>query len=90
MHMKLFSIGPLNVYSYGLMIALGIIAAVWLAMRRCPARGLDKDWRQADVLYRGAACDPSGSVAAAGYYQWLCGIRRNHYRDSGAVYLCQG
>ena len=43
MHMKLFSIGPLNVYSYGLMIALGIIAAVWLAMRRCPDRGLDKD-----------------------------------------------
>lgn len=43
MHMKLFSIGPLNVYSYGLMIALGIIAAVWLAVRRCPDRGLDKD-----------------------------------------------
>ena len=43
MHMKLFSIGPLNVYRYGLMIALGIIAAVWLAVRRCPDRGLDKD-----------------------------------------------
>ena len=31
MHMKLFSIGPLNVYSYGLMIALGIIAAARIA-----------------------------------------------------------
>ena len=43
MHPELFSIGPFHVYSYGLMIAIGMILAVWLGMRRCPARGLDKD-----------------------------------------------
>ncbi len=43
MYPKLFSIGPISVYGYGLMIAIGIISAVWLAMRRCPARGLDRE-----------------------------------------------
>ena len=43
MHNELFSIGPFTVYGYGLMIAIGMILAVWLGMRRCPARGLDKD-----------------------------------------------
>ena len=27
-------IGPLNIHLYGLMIALGVLAAVWLARRR--------------------------------------------------------
>lgn len=31
MRLELFSIGPLTVYSYGLMIAIGVIAAIWLA-----------------------------------------------------------
>ena len=43
MHIELFTIGPFTVYSYGLMIAIGMIAAVWMAMKRSPARGLDKD-----------------------------------------------
>lgn len=41
--MELLHIGPITIYSYGLMMALGMIAAVWLGMRRCPARGLNKD-----------------------------------------------
>jgi len=33
-------IGPLKLNAYGLMIALGVIAAVWLASRRAEARGV--------------------------------------------------
>ncbi len=33
------SIGPLSIHAYGLMIALGVIAAVWLTGRRLEARG---------------------------------------------------
>ncbi len=39
----LFSIGNLHFYSYGLMIAIGILAAFWVMERRAPRYGLDKD-----------------------------------------------
>lgn len=39
----LFSIGNLNFYSYGLMIAIGVLAAFWVMQRRAPKYGLDKD-----------------------------------------------
>ena len=32
-------IGPLSIHAYGLMIALGVVAAVWLTGRRLEARG---------------------------------------------------
>ena len=39
----LFSIGPLNVYSYGLMIALGFIAALIILTHMAKKQGLDPD-----------------------------------------------
>ena len=33
-------IGPLAIHAYGLMIALGVVAAVWLAGRRMEAAGV--------------------------------------------------
>lgn len=39
----LFSIGSFDIYGYGLMIALGIIAAIVLAEKRAPKLGLDPD-----------------------------------------------
>ena len=33
------SIGPINLRAYGLMIALGVLAAVWLAGRRLKREG---------------------------------------------------
>ena len=33
------TIGPLSIHAYGLMIALGVIAAVWLTGRRLEAKG---------------------------------------------------
>ena len=34
-----FEIGPLSIHAYGLMIALGVVAGVWLLGRRLEARG---------------------------------------------------
>ncbi len=36
-------LGPLRLTAYGLMIALGVMAAVWLARRRAPNRGQDPE-----------------------------------------------
>lgn len=37
----LFSIGPLNVYGYGFMIAIGVILAFWLASKNCSILKID-------------------------------------------------
>lgn len=39
----LFSIGSLHVYGYGLMIALGVLAALLVGMKRAPKYGLNPD-----------------------------------------------
>ena len=39
----LFSIGSFNVYGYGLMIAVGILAAVYVTEKRAPKYGLESD-----------------------------------------------
>ena len=41
MHPVLFTLGPLHFYSYGLMIALGFLAANFLATRRAAVVGID-------------------------------------------------
>lgn len=43
MYNNLFSIGPLTVHGYGLMIAVGVILAVVLAVFRAKKRGLDEN-----------------------------------------------
>ena len=35
----MLELGPLSIHAYGLMIALGVVAAVWLTGRRLEARG---------------------------------------------------
>lgn len=40
---ELFSIGPVTVYSYGLMIAIGVIAAIWLGEYEAKKCGLADD-----------------------------------------------
>lgn len=37
------SIGPLTIYMYGLMMALGFLAALWLCLRRGKKQGLNED-----------------------------------------------
>ena len=43
MHPVIFKLGPLAVYSYGTLVALGFAAAVFLISRRAAAFGLDKN-----------------------------------------------
>ena len=40
---NLFSIGPITVHGYGLMIAIGVMMAMFIGVKRAPKLGLDKD-----------------------------------------------
>lgn len=44
MYNDLFSIGPLTVHSYGLLISIGLLLALWLSCRRATKRGLNSDY----------------------------------------------
>ncbi len=41
MYPELFSLGPITVYSYGVLLAISYLLGLWLAMRRARAWGLD-------------------------------------------------
>ena len=41
MYPELFSLGPITVYSYGVLLAVSYLVGLWLAMRRARAWGLD-------------------------------------------------
>lgn len=43
MYPELFSIGPITVYTYGVLLAASYLLGLWLAMRRAKARGLDSN-----------------------------------------------
>ncbi len=43
MHNELFSIGPVTIYGYGLMIAIGILAAYWNTERLAKKAGLNPE-----------------------------------------------
>ncbi len=43
MHNKLFTIGPITVHGYGMMIGIGVIAAYFLAEYRAKKKGLDPE-----------------------------------------------
>ncbi len=43
MHNELFSIGPITVYGYGLMIGIGVLVCIWMGMFRAKKYGLKED-----------------------------------------------
>lgn len=43
MHPVLLKIGPLKIYSYGIFVALGLLAATWVAGREFERRGRDRE-----------------------------------------------
>jgi phosphatidylglycerol:prolipoprotein diacylglycerol transferase len=43
MHPILFHIGGINIYSYGVLVATGVLAGLWYARKRAPRAGLDPD-----------------------------------------------
>ena len=57
-------LGPLNLRMYGIMIALGVVAAVWLANKRWVARGGDPD----DIGAIAVWAVPAGLIGARLYH----------------------
>lgn len=61
----LFKLGPITVYSYGLMMALGFLAADLVISSECKRRGLNSDFASALVVWSaisGIACSRLYSV----------------------------
>ena len=57
-------IGPLSLRAYGLMIALGVIAAIWLSQVRWEARGGNRD----DINSLAVWCVPAGFIGSRVYH----------------------
>jgi prolipoprotein diacylglyceryl transferase len=57
-------IGPLTLRAYGFMLALGVVAAVWLTSRRWQARGHDPQQISSLALW----CVPAGVLGARAYH----------------------
>jgi len=60
MHNELFTIGPVTIYGYGLMIAIGILAAFWNTERLAKKAGLDPD-PVFNILITGVGCGLIGA-----------------------------
>ncbi len=66
MHNELLHIGPITIYGYGLMMAVGIVAAFLVAMKRAKKYGTDED----TVFYLGIWAGIGGLVGAKVMY-WI-------------------
>ncbi len=51
----LFHLGPLTVYSYGLMMALGFLAADWVVTLECRRRGISTDYASSVIVWAALA-----------------------------------
>ena len=43
MHPEFIHIGPLDIYTYGVFVALGFMVGLWVAARRAPSEGIQSD-----------------------------------------------
>ncbi len=59
-----FNLGPLTLRGYGLMIALGVLAAVWLASKRFSGRSMSSDHAAGLAMW----CVPAGIIGARMYH----------------------
>ena len=80
-----FSIGPVEIHYYGLVIALGLLLAVLYAEKRCHYAGLSKDDLLDGVLW----ITPLAIVCARIYY---CAFSWADYRDNpiSVLYIWNG
>ena len=76
MHNELLHIGPLTVYGYGFMIAMGVVRHWWIYI--CEDFVLD---HQLEGI--------SAESKADHRIRWICGIWRNHRRNSGGLAVLQ-
>ena len=79
------SLGPLTIYLYGIVIALGLAAAVMYALRRSPEFGLKQD----DILDGVLWVTPFAILCARAYY---CAFTWSEYRDNpiSVLYIWNG
>ena len=91
-------IGPITIHMYGVMIAAGFLAALLMTLRRGKKRGYDED-----IIWGIFFCAIIGGMLGTrilyyiveipeiiyplGFQERLCGLRRNHRRNSGKLYL---
>jgi len=59
-----FKLGPISIYWYGVIIATGVLLAIWLAMRESDRRGLNKDYILDLVMF----AIPIAIISARIYY----------------------
>ena len=100
MHNELLHIGPLTVYGYGFMIAMGVLAAWFVAEQR--ARKLKLACEH--IFYLVVWCAIGGFTSAKILFwitnwreflqnprqiRWICGIWRNHRRNFGGLAVLQ-
>ena len=80
-----FSLGPVNIHMYGLIIAFGLVLAVVYAMRRAPRFGLTEDHVLDGVLW----VTPFAILCARAYY---CAFSWELYADDpiSVLYIWQG
>lgn len=64
MYNDLFSIGPVTIHGYGLMIAIGFMTALMVGMKRAKNKGLNSDY----VFDLGILCLVSGFLSAKVLY----------------------
>ncbi len=81
----LVTLGPLSIHWYGLIIALGLMLAVWYASRRAPEFGLTED----HILNMVLIALPLGVAGARIYY---CVFNWALYRDNpvSVLYIWEG
>ena len=82
---RAFSVGPLNIHMYGLIIACGLVAAVLYACRRSKQFGLKED----DILDGVLWVTPFAIACARAYY---CAFSWDMYRDNpiSVLYIWEG
>ena len=66
MHRELLHIGPVTIYGYGLMIAIGVIVCVLVAMKRAKRYGVDPD-----ILFNAAFIGILAGVIGAKITYWI-------------------
>ena len=83
--MRQFSLGPLTIHMYGIVIAFGLVLAVIYAMRRAPKFGLTEDHVLDGVLW----VTPFAILCARAYY---CAFSWELYADNpiSVLYIWQG
>ena len=59
-----FKLGPISIYWYGVIIATGVLLAIWLAMRESDRRGFNKDYILDLVMF----AIPIAIISARIYY----------------------